>query len=125
MEIRLELEEQLVRRVEQISDEGGCSVADVIAAALDLFVRLPGETVESLSYVIKSGSPVDIARLTSAVARAIADAEYELSYRQVVASIPASITEGLESEEDIMAEAVRITSTHRSHDGPSVHRRST
>jgi hypothetical protein len=110
MEIRLELDEQLVRRVEQISKEGGCSVADVTAAALDLFVRLPGETVESLSYVITSGSPADIARLTSAVGRAITDAEYELSYRQVVASIPASITEGLESEGDIIAEAVRLTS---------------
>jgi hypothetical protein len=114
MEIRLELDEQLVRRVEQIAREAGCTVADVTAAALDLIAKLPAETVDSLRYINESGSPADVARLTSGVARAITDAEYELSYRQVVASIPARVVEGLHSEEDIIAEAVRLTSRPRS-----------
>jgi len=110
MEIRLELDEQLVRRVEQIAEESGYRVADVTAAALGLITRLPADTVDSLRYVNESGSPADVDRLTSGVARAITDAEYELSYRLVVASIPARVVEGLHSEDDIITEAVRLTS---------------
>ena len=119
MDVCLELDEKLVARVEQISRECGFSVADVTAAALGLIVRLPADTVASLAYVDGSGSLADAARLTSGVARAIADAEYELSDRHVVESIPARVVEGLDSENDILAEAVRITSEHHSSAPPS------
>jgi len=110
MELRLELDEELVRRVEQVAGEVGDSMPAVTAVALDLLVRLPFGTADSLRYVFSEGSPADIAQLTSGVARAIADAEYELSHRQVVESIAAGVTDGLESEDDIIAEAVRLTS---------------
>jgi hypothetical protein len=116
MEIRLEIDEELMRRVERVTGESGCSVADVAAAALDLFVCLPMATLDSLHYVKSTGSYADLAALMSGIARVVADVEYELSYRQVVASISPGAVEGLESEDDIIAEAVRITSRSGSPD---------
>jgi hypothetical protein len=94
--------------VEQLALLEGRTPSQIAASALALYVRLPAEGHSSLRYVQAYGTPDEFARMTREVARAMVDAEYEISYRKIVESMPAETGE-LRTEEELLAEAVRMT----------------
>ena len=96
---------KLVERLARLEDR---SPSQIAAAALALYVRLPHGAHDSLRYVLAEGTEGDYARMTREIARAMLDAEYEINHGRLIASMQYD-TSHLETEEDILAEAVRLT----------------
>lgn len=94
-----------VARIAQIEDR---SPAQIAAAALRLYVRLPAEAHAALRRIETLGTDQDIDALARAIARKALDAEWEVARRRFVADMPAGETGG-DSEDDILTEAVRLT----------------
>lgn len=95
--------------VEQISRMEGRTPSQIAASALALYVRLPGEAHSALRQVQAFGEPEDLREAMRQIARVLLHAQYEIGRRRLVASIPDEAVEHLETEEDIVAEAVRLT----------------
>lgn len=101
---------QLVERLARLEDR---SPSQIAAAALALYVRLPAEAHASLRYVQAFGTPDQLARMTREVARAMLLARHEISHQRFVDSVEVDGAEHLQTEEDIIAEAVRATTPRR------------
>ncbi len=104
-------DEETASLVEQLALLEGRTPSQIAASALALYVRLPAEGHSSLRYVQAYGTADEFARMTREVARAMVDAEYEISYQKVVDSMPVKAG-GPRTEEELLAEAVRLTTAH-------------
>ncbi|GJG85713.1 hypothetical protein tb265_08940 [Gemmatimonadetes bacterium T265] len=103
--------EAVVRRVEQIARYEARPVSQVVAAALEFYARLPGETYQSLRTLAALGGDQALDDVARAVARAIVGAEWELATHRLASAIPEAVVAGLDTEEDILGAAVRLTSS--------------
>lgn len=101
-------DEETAKLVERLARLENRSPSQIAAAALALYVRLPQGAHDSLRYVLAEGTEDDYARMTREVARAIVIASHEISQRRLIASMQYD-TSHLKTEEDILAEAVRLT----------------
>lgn len=93
----------VVERIAQLEDR---SPAQIAAAALRFYVRLPAEAHAAFRRVEKLGTDRDMDALAREITRKTLDAEWEVAHRQLVAEMT---VEGGASEDDILAEAVRLT----------------
>ncbi|HEX8696354.1 MAG TPA: hypothetical protein VF746_28305 [Longimicrobium sp.] len=108
--ISVEVDEETARLIEEVVRAEERSESRIAAEALELYVRLPDAGRVSLRYVLANGTPDDFARMLREVARAMLDARYEISHARLIASIKIENPERFQTEEDIIAEAVRLTS---------------
>ena len=106
-------DEETARLLEHIARVEDRSPSQLVAAALTLYVRLPTEAHASLRYLQALGTPDDFARMTREVARAMLNARHEISERRFVEAMQVEGADRLHTEEDIAAEAVRLTTSRR------------
>ncbi len=99
-------DEDTARTVEQIARFEDRSPAQIAAAALRFYVRLPAEARSALRRVEKMGTGMDIDALAREFSRKALDAEWQVTHRQLVAEMNADPTPA--NEEAILAEAVRL-----------------
>jgi len=95
---------QIVERIASLEDR---SPAQIAAAALRFYVSLPTEAHAAFRRVEKLGSAQDMDGLARDITRKALDAEWAVAQRQFVdeMAVPADAA----TEEDILAEAVRLT----------------
>ena len=109
-------DEETAQAVEQIAELEDRSPAQIAAAALRFYARLPSEARAAFRRIEKLGTDEDIASLTRAITRMTLDAEWEVAHRRFVGEMtnvpdPAGdedVNEGVD-EDELLAEAVRLT----------------
>jgi hypothetical protein len=93
--------------IERIAQSEDRSPAQIAAAALRFYARLPAEAHAAFRRIEKLGTAQDIDTLAREITRKTLDAEWEVAHRQLVTEMKTG--EIPASEDDILSEAVRLT----------------
>jgi hypothetical protein len=83
--------------------------AQIAGIALKFFVKLPAPARTAWYQINALGDQSDLEKVTSEIARALLNTQYEISQRQVRESIEIDPQHNLESEDDILSTAIQLT----------------
>jgi hypothetical protein len=100
--------------VESLSRVEQRKPAQIASAALAFYVRLPAEAHAALRRLEANGTPEDLNLMRREVIRAISNASYDAAVRQSAPRVREMYGDALQSEDEILQEAVRLTATPRS-----------
>lgn len=107
--ISTHVDEEVADRVRRIADLEDRKVSQVAAAALSLYVRLPGEARDALRHIEALGDDelqeATLRELTSVLLRL----DYELAARRVADEMAVDAPGELDDEEAILEKAVELT----------------
>ena len=106
-------DEETARLIDHVARTEGRTSSQIAAAALALYVRLPAEAHAALRQIYALGSPEDLAEVTRRMSRLVLNSQFEIAQRAVVEAMRVEDPERLETEDDILAEAVRLTSNEQ------------
>ncbi len=101
-------DELTARRIAQIAKAEARSPAEIAAAALRLYISLPTHAHQAFRQIEAMESPAVIDSVQRAMTSALIGEAYEAARKQAVAQM--QISGKGDSEEAILAEAVRLTS---------------
>ncbi|HSU17212.1 hypothetical protein [Longimicrobium sp.] len=102
--------EETARLVEHLAKVEQRKPSQIAAAALALYARLPGEAHSTLRSLEMLGDAGEYDRMLREVTRAILEVGYHSSVRRMMPRLKQVYGTSLQTEDDIMAEAVRLTS---------------
>ncbi|CAO3352722.1 hypothetical protein [Azospirillum melinis] len=105
-------DEETARVVEQIAELEDRSPAQIAAAALRFYARLPSEARAAFRRLEKLGTDEELDSLTRAITRKTLDAEWGVAHRRFIGAmtnIPVPAADESVDENDLLAEAVRLT----------------
>jgi hypothetical protein len=102
--------EELAGRLEHAARVEDRSPSQIASAALDLYLRLPPEAHSALRHVHALGTDEDRHQAIRSVARVLINAQYDLAVRQMGIELRERGIAVPDSEEELLAEAVRMTS---------------
>ena len=105
------VDETVARFVEDLVKIDGRSSSQILAAALQLYLRLPHEAQRAFRVVDALGTDDERAGAIREVTRALLNAQYDVAERQVVTRLDSG--KPLEDEDDLMDEAVRMVAAAR------------
>lgn len=81
-----------------------------IHLALKFLSLLPTEAYTALQNIEEIASSEDWQKLSYLIARTLVDAQYEITHRQIIEHIKVDNLDDMESDDDILAAALKITS---------------
>jgi hypothetical protein len=81
-----------------------------IHLALKFLSLLPTEAYTALQHIEEIASSEDWQKLSYLIARTLVDAQYEITHRQIIEHIKVDNLDDMESDDDILAAALKITS---------------
>jgi predicted transcriptional regulator len=102
-----------VARLRQTAAREGRTPSQITGSSLKLYLALPGTVRTALRDIDALGMPEDHHNMMRAIARAVAPTQYEVTRRQVAEGMRLRNEGLLETDEDILAEAVRATAKRR------------
>jgi uncharacterized protein (DUF849 family) len=102
-------DEETARLVAELARAERRTPSQIAAEAIALYVRLPREAHSSLREI--DSDPPHHAAMIRQVTRAIIKAAYDASLERIAPSVKKIYGDTLQSEEEILAEAVRLTSS--------------
>jgi predicted transcriptional regulator len=102
-------DEETAKLVEHIARVEQRKPSQIAAAALAFYVRLPIEAHAALRRLEALASPEDLNLMRREVTRAISNASMDAAMERAAPRIHDTYGDGLQTEEEIMAEAVRLT----------------
>jgi metal-responsive CopG/Arc/MetJ family transcriptional regulator len=105
------IDETLARSVEDLVKIEGVSSSQFLAAALNLYLRLPHEAHRAFRVVEAKGNDEERARTVREVTRALLSGEYEVARRDIASRL--GTTAVLEDEDDLTDEAIRLVNAAR------------
>jgi N12 class adenine-specific DNA methylase len=111
--ISMHASEETARQMEYVARVEDRTPSQIAAAALKFYLQLPPEAHAALRQVQALGTDQDVEQISRKTARLLLDAQFEVAERRVVASMTAQALDGLQSEDDILAEANALTSRSR------------
>ena len=114
--ISMHASEDAALRLDHISRVEERSPSLIASSALDLYLRLPPEAHTALRHLNALGTGEDQDRAMQRIWHVLLDAQYEIAERRMVAAMKVDGRKRLESEEDILAEAMRMTARAASPD---------
>ncbi len=83
--------------------------SQITAAALLFYLNLPAAAHAGLREIEAFGSPEERHNMARAITRAIVGANFEIGRRRAAASMQVANEDSLQTDEDILVEAVRLT----------------
>jgi hypothetical protein len=101
---------EIVDRLDSIAKAERRNRSQVVGMALDLFVGLPPSVREAWLKISTSGSEQQLKALMDKMARIIIDAQYQAAHAQIMAEMQIEHLEPLDTEEEILAAAVDVSS---------------
>jgi predicted transcriptional regulator len=101
--------QEIVDRIDSIAKAERRNRSQVVGMALDLFVELPPSVREAWLKASTTGSPQQMKALMDNIARTIVDAQYQSAHTQVMEQMQIEHLEPLNTEDDLLAAAVKIT----------------
>jgi hypothetical protein len=81
-----------------------------INLALKFLPKLPAEAYSALQHIEVIASPEDWQKITYQIARTLVDAQYEITHRQIIQQMKVDNLDEIESDDDILAAALKLTS---------------
>lgn len=84
--------------------------AQIAGMALKFFVSLPAPARTAWYQIVALGEQCNREQVAREIARTLLNAQYEIARKQVVSQIEVEQKQSLESEDDILSAAVRLTS---------------
>ncbi|BAZ85706.1 hypothetical protein [Dolichospermum compactum] len=72
--------------------------------------KLPAEAYASLQHIEVIASPEDWQKITYQIARTLVNAQYEITHRQIMEKMKVDNLDEMESDDDILAAALKLTS---------------
>uniref|UniRef100_B8HZ89 Uncharacterized protein n=1 Tax=Cyanothece sp. (strain PCC 7425 / ATCC 29141) TaxID=395961 RepID=B8HZ89_CYAP4 len=96
-------------RVAALAKLEGRSTAQIGGLALKFFTRLPVEARTALHQIELLGEPGDLEAVLRDITRTLLHRQYEIAQRQVVEQMQIEHLEPLETEDDFLAAAIRLT----------------
>jgi hypothetical protein len=106
-------DEETARLVEHLAKVEQRKPSQIAAAALALYARLPGEAHSTLRSIETMGDAGEYDRMLREVTRAILEVGYHSAVRRLKPRLQQVYGNSLQTEDDILAEAVRLTSSSR------------
>jgi hypothetical protein len=104
---------ETVIKLRGIAAREGRTPSQLTAASLKLYLDLPGTVRVALRDVEALGTPEDRHNLLRAIGRTVASAQYEVARRQVAEGMRLDREDELDTDEAILAEAVRASAAPR------------
>lgn len=104
---------ETVSKLRGVAVREGRTPSQLTAASLRLYLDLPGTVREALRDVDALGTPEDRHNLLRAIGRTVASAQYEIARRRVSEGMRLEREDDLDTDEAILAEAVRATAAPR------------
>ena len=98
-----------VARLRQAAAREGRSPSQITASSLRFYLALPAAVRASLRDIDALGTDEDRHNLMRAIARTVASVQYEVARRRVAEGMRLENEENLETDESILAEAMRAT----------------
>lgn len=102
-----------VARLRQTATREGRTQSQITAAALKLYLALPEMARAALRDVETIGTPEDRHNMMRALARTVVSVQYEVTRRRVAETMRFDHEDRLETDEDILTEAIRVTAKRR------------
>jgi|GEM_PF-743832 len=99
--------------VEHVSRVEQRKPSQIAAAAIGFYVRLPVEAHAALRRLEAIATPEDLNLMRREVTRAISDASYRAAVRQSAPRVREIYGDALQTDDEILAEAVRLTASPR------------
>ena len=81
-----------------------------INLALKFLLKLPAEAYTALQHIEIIASPEDWQKITYQIARTLVNAQYEITHRQIMEKMKVDNLDEMESDDDILAAALKLTS---------------
>ena len=100
---------QTVARLRTTAAHEGRTSSQITAASLKLYLSLPGAVRAALRDIDTFGSPEEQHELTRTLSRAVISSQYEVLRRRAAAEMRIDDEERLQTDDDILEEAVRVT----------------
>lgn len=104
---------ETVSKLRGVAVREGRTPSQLTAASLKLYLDLPSTVREALRDVDALGTPEDRHNLLRAIGRTVASAQYEIARRRVSEGMRLEREDDLDTDEAILAEAVRATAALR------------
>ena len=104
---------ETVSKLRGVAVREGRTPSQLTAASLKLYLDLPGTVRAALRDVEALGTPEDRHNLLRAIGRTVASAQYEIARRRVSEGMRLEREDDLDTDEAILAEAVRATAAPR------------
>ena len=104
---------ETVNKLRGIAAREGRTPSQLTAASLKLYLDLPGTVRAALRDVDALGTPQDRHNLLRAIARNVVSTQYEIARRRVAEGMRLDRENELDTDEAILAEAVRATAARR------------
>ena len=104
---------ETVNKLRSVAAREGRTPSQLTAASLKLYLELPSTVRAALRDIEALGTPDDRHNLLRAVARTVVSAQYDVARRQVAEGMRVDREDDLDTDEAILAEAVRATATPR------------
>ena len=105
-------DEETARRVAELARIEHRKASQIAAAALSFYVRLPPQAHEALRHLAAMGSAEEMNLMLREVTRALNRSAYDASLRALAPRVQETYGDTLPTEEEILAEAVRLTKRH-------------
>ncbi len=100
---------ETVNELHDIAAREGRTPSQLTAASLKLYLDLPDTVRAALRDVEGLGTPEDRRNMLRAIGRAVTSTQYEVARRRVSESMHLNREAELDTDEAILAEAVRVT----------------
>lgn len=100
---------ETVNKLRSIAAREGRTTSQLTAASLKFYLDLPGTVRAALRDVDALGTPEDRQNLLRAIGRTVTSTQYEVARRRVADGMRLDREDGLDTDEAILAEAVRAT----------------
>ncbi|NET02930.1 MAG: hypothetical protein F6K62_21650 [Sphaerospermopsis sp. SIO1G2] len=81
-----------------------------IQLALKILAHLPTDAYTALQHIEEIASSEDWQKLSYQIARTLVDAQYEITHRQIIEQMKVDNLDEMESDDDILAAALKLTS---------------
>ncbi len=104
---------ETVSKLRGIAAREGRTPSQLTTASLKLYLDLPGTVRAALRDVDALGAPEDRHNLLRAIGRAVTSTQYEVARRRVADGMRLDHEDELDTDEAILAEAVRATAASR------------
>ncbi|WP_218080468.1 ribbon-helix-helix domain-containing protein [Anthocerotibacter panamensis] len=100
---------QTAARVEEISRREDRTTAQIAAAALRFYVNLPQEARQAFRLLEAAGDNERLRKAIQQISRILLNTEYEMACAQALVEMQVAHLDTLHTEDELLAEAVRIT----------------
>ena len=104
---------ETVTKLRDIAAREGRTSSQLTAASIKLYLDLPGTVRAALRDVGALGTPEDRHNLLRAIGRTVVSTQYEVARRRVADDMQLEREDELNTDEAILAEAVRATAASR------------